>query len=205
MSSEDYSMSTPPMDGEFIDEQQSKWPTVVGTISIVLGSLGILCYGCNSVSTIFQPMMVNMLPPDQQPPPQPAAIMAMSIAQYCGLALLGIWLLVAGIGLCKRSAWAPKAITFWAIARLALTVIFTILTFVFLQDMVDGINQQIEQSAAQQGNAVPFTMTTGIMTIIILVMLVFVSWWPIFILFWMSRATVQRDTAEWAETARTMV
>ena len=28
---------------------ESRWPVVVGTISIVLGAIGILCYGCQSV------------------------------------------------------------------------------------------------------------------------------------------------------------
>ena len=37
----------------------SSWPGVIGTISIILAALGIMCWGCNSGSSIL-----NMVAPD---------------------------------------------------------------------------------------------------------------------------------------------
>lgn len=204
MTHDEYAMSSPPTEGEFVDETQSKWPTVFGVISIIIGSLGILCYGCNSVGTIMQPMLSGMAPQGQQAAPPPPALQAFNIAQYCGMALLGIWLLAAGIGVVKRSAWAPKALVGWAIVRLLLMVIFTVLSFVFMQQIVDAFNQQM-QASQQGGQAPPFTMSTGIMSIMVVVGIVFGSWWPITVLIWMRKPRVQQEIEEWREAARTMV
>ena len=60
---------SPPVAGEppELAGKQSTWPTVVGVISIVLGSLGILVYGCGSVANLAMGAFSRSIDPGGSP------------------------------------------------------------------------------------------------------------------------------------------
>lgn len=195
------SMNNPPMESSYLEPPApTSWPTVVGTISIVLGSLGILCYGCNGLMTLMQPMTASLVPPEQQVQ-QSGFMLAFGLVQYCSLALLGIWLLAAGISVCKRSAWSRGAMISWAFMRMLLCIVMGIISIIFLQDIVDSINQQMEASTPP-GSPPMFEMTTGILLVFIVVSGVLTMIWPTFVLVWFSRARIKHETAAWKTFAR---
>jgi len=57
----------PPNFGEpdLLGEARS-WPKVIGIISIVWASLGLLCNSCTALSAVLTPVFMNMAPPQMQ-------------------------------------------------------------------------------------------------------------------------------------------
>lgn len=183
----------PPVSYMGMDEPASKWPTAIGTISIVLGSIGLLCYGCNSLSNIASPMFSGMIPPEQRPPDPPAHLAAIQISQLCIAFLLSLWLLIAGIGLVKRRRWSRSNHIAWAFAKILISVVSAVISFVVLEDFVNMINDQMSTG----GQTPPFTFSSQLFMIILIVSIVWYLIYPIFVLIWFSRATVKAEVQQW--------
>src|SRR5207244_12013833 len=92
----------------------SIWPTVIGVIEIVVGSFGVLAYGCGgTLGPVMQSFMMNMMKQmKQQSNPimdAQSAVMAKyqvyQITNALVLAAIAIILIVAGIALVKRRRW----------------------------------------------------------------------------------------------------
>lgn len=87
----------PPIESEWDDSLPSTrpgWPKVVGIISIVWGSLWILCGGCG---TAFQIWGASLMPPDpaaSTPPPSVGPLQVVSA--LIGIAI-DVFLIVAGV------------------------------------------------------------------------------------------------------------
>lgn len=65
------------------------WPKAVGIISIVWGSLGVICNGCSAIMPMVGNAMVNMVPPEKQE--------EMRQQMAAGSSSLGIALAVVGV------------------------------------------------------------------------------------------------------------
>ena len=98
---------TPPSEVGELPAKPSGWPTAIGAISIIFGSLGVLCYGCGAGWTMVTPMLLSGMPADQRPPTPQGAQLFAQIFQQCAAFGLGLWLLIAGIGLTRRRSWQP--------------------------------------------------------------------------------------------------
>ncbi len=191
----------PPMHSfGMIDEgpPRTKWPMVLGTISIILAGFGLLCYGCNSASTIMQPMFMGMMPEDQRPATAQGAQLVIQIVQICALFLLSVWLLIAGIGLCRRSPWSRSWALGWCWAKILLSLCGTAVGFIFVDDMVRQINDQFQQ----QGSNFPFTISRGIMIALFAVGLVWSLIWPVIMLLWLTRGSIREEVANWGQWNR---
>src|SRR5687768_9797165 len=78
---------SPPPDFAEVPEQQSTWPTVIGVISIVLGSLGVVSYGCcGTFGVLIGPMMMNMAPAEEIDPASKAQMDVMQQFTWPALA-----------------------------------------------------------------------------------------------------------------------
>ncbi len=107
----------------------SVWPKVIGTISIVLGAMGLLCYGCGAIGEIVPPMLTSVVPEESLGPQPQGAFLVYWIGTYCVSLLLSLWLLVAGIGIAQRRAWSRPASIGWAITKVVAAVGDTVLAF----------------------------------------------------------------------------
>lgn len=182
----------PPTEFSGMPETPSKWPTVIGTISIILGALGLVCYGCGTLNTAGSSSFSSMLPEDQRPPPVPAAQLAVQITQMCVTWLLSAWLLAAGIGLVKRRRWARPHHLGWAVAKIVVAVVGTAISFIFIQDSV----RQINDAMSQQGPP-PFTVTEELVTVVMIAVMIWFLIYPIFLLLWFSRRKIKAEVAAW--------
>lgn len=75
------------------------WPKVVGIISIVWGSLGLVCGGCGLLSPIFVGMV--MKGSGQELPPAMLAQPPQMVLMVLGL-LLAVFLIIAGVTIINR-------------------------------------------------------------------------------------------------------
>ncbi len=190
----------PPSEVGELPPKPSSWPGAIGTISIVFGALGLVCYGCLSLQTMATPLMVGMVPEDKRPPTPQGIQLFVQIFQLCAAAGLSVWLLIAGIGLTRRRAWARSHTVGWSVAKILLSFISTIMGVVFASATVDQINSQLSQ-----GGTPPFTVSITWMLVFVAIGLVWALLWPVFLLIWFSRGSVKDEVAAWAAESRAMI
>ena len=101
---------------------------------------------------------------------------------------LSLWLTSAGVGIVRRHEPAVTQIKRWAMVKLVLYGSCLGITLVALPTMVKN-----------NPNALPpaLSVYASNLTLILTVMLVWVSAWPVFVLIWFSRASVKRDIEQW--------
>ncbi len=199
-SNENIPAATPPSEVGEVPPKPPVWPSAIGTISIVFGALGLVCYGCLSLQTIATPFMVGMVPEDQRPPTPQGIQLFVQIFQMCATTGLSVWLLIAGIGLNRRRPWGRSHTVGWSVAKILLAFISTILGVVFAGDTVDQINGQLSQ-----GGTPPFTLSVTWLFLFIAIGLVWALLWPVFLLIWFSRESVKDEVAAWAAESRAMI
>jgi hypothetical protein len=193
--------ASPPIEPmDLVDPVESKWPTGVGVTSIVFGGLGLLCYGCQSLSTAAQPFLLGAIPEDQRPPAPQGVQLVFQVVQLCLAWVLSVWLLVGGIGLVRRRAWARGHLVAWSFAKIVLTLVSTVVGLLFLDALVQQINDQM----SAQGPS-PFTFTRGMMIGIMVVSLVWFFVWPVFLILWLGRASVKDEVERWAAESRAAI
>ncbi len=192
---------TPPVGLGELPDLPSKWPSVIGVISIVFGSLGLVCYGCNSLSTMLSPMMQNALPPEARASMPQGTFLVISIASYCVNFVLSVWLLTTGIGQLRRRPWSRASAIGWSLVKILTTVVGTVATLAFLPDIVARTN-----SMFQRPNATAlFTITESMIVAIMVIGLVFSIAWPVFMLVWFMRQRIRDEVTAWAEEARSLI
>lgn len=180
----------------------SSWPTTLGVICIVFGGLGLACYGCGSVQTALGPWMAGMVPEEQRPATPQGLQLVVQVAQMCTAFALSVWLLVAGIGLTRRRPWSRAHCMGWSVVKILLVVVGTVAGALFAPDSVQQVNDQLSQGGRQTP---PFTMTTQIIYIILLISLLWFLVWPVVLLLWFSRASVKAEVEAWAAESRAMI
>ena len=192
--------ATPPSEVGEVPPKPPGWPGVIGTISIVFGALGLVCYWCLILQTMMTPIMMGMMPEDQRPPTPQGIQLFVQIFQMCAAAGLSVWLLIAGIGLTRRRPWARSHTVGWSLAKVLLSFISMVAGVAFAGATVDQINSQLSR-----GGTPPFTVSIAWMFIFIVIGLVWALLWPVFLLIWFSRGSVKDEVAAWAAESRAMI
>lgn len=153
------SQMTPPNQSDFMPTTEApKWPTVVGIISIVWGSLGVICNGCGALSPIVGNAMVNMVPPEQQDQlrqQMAAGSSPVAVAISVLAVLMSVFLIAAGLMTLKRRGVGRVMHLGWASISILLGIAGGFLGWSAVQAQVQqmqGSNPQ--QAAAQQAGAV---------------------------------------------------
>lgn len=167
---------------------RSRWPVLLGVVSIAFGGLGLTCYGCQSAGTLLAPLMA----PQTEGAPS-ATFVVFSAVDYCGASMLSAWLLVAGIGLCMRKRWAARATSWWAVVKLAFTLVITIVTFPFLGELADRTMKSLEEARVNLDVGV----TETLMAVWTIIGALFAMAWPLFLMIWFGRRSVQREVESW--------
>lgn len=161
------------------------WPTVIGVIEIVFGVGGVLTY-LWTIASLF-------IPPD----PSLGEEVIQALSRYrpanVGLSvihvLLSAALTAAGIGLVRRRPGSIRLNQWWAIARLAILPVGTLVGVLVQQDVM---------AAAGSPTAAMPAQFLGIILLISIV--VGVAWGaalPIFLLIWLRLRTVRAEIETW--------
>ncbi len=196
----------PPTAPGMIPATRSSWPTVFGIISIILGAAGALLGCWTVVATVFLPDMMDFLT-GLMPAPQAGGVdMSVTydaVAQYAPWTIavhsvnlgLAVMLLVAGVGLTQRRAYAPRWSTTWAGLRIMMLVPLTWL------DYLTGQAQFAAMASAPGGTGMPPGLAGLQDTMLVLGLAAGVLWrlwYPILVLVWMNRQRIKAETAGWA-------
>lgn len=190
----------PTEQGEFSSPRRSAaWPTSVGVISIVCGSLGILANLWGAISPYFMHSFTASLGPSSTP-----SMRAMLQAQRdtagwtvsAGLlnTIAAILLLICGIGINGRSAWSVPLSRTWAVLKIIFAV-FGIVAGIIVQRAV--ITAMSGSQPAGGSGAFP-TALGGVFALFgVFVGLVVPCGYPIFMLIWFSRLKVREEVSRW--------
>ncbi len=160
------------------------WPALVGIISIVFGSSGVLLCVLDLCTSLAQPAAVRPFGPGFVP----VKLVAVGIP-----ALMSLWLLLAGIGILRRKQTSMVSIRRWAVVKIVLVCLFlTCLTGALLL-LVGEVSGKPDHYVSEAIGGVGL----GIVVTIELVLAAWFLAWPIFVLKWFSRAVVQRQVGTW--------
>ncbi len=173
------------------------WPKAVGIISIVWASLGLICNGCTALSSLLQPMLLNMVPPEQQQQMQQQMAgqnTAVSIVLAVVGFLLSCLLLYAGIQL-VRYQWPARALHLgWAALALVIGIVGAVVGFGQMRAQVAAQMQQMQNDPNMAGNAQQ--MQGGIEAFAYGMygcMVFFMLSYPLFILIWFGLIKTRRE------------
>lgn len=152
------------------------WPKVVGILSIVWGSLGLVCGGLGSLLT---PLMSSWMTKAAQGYPLPPT-MAFGPVEFvfaAARALVGGLLLLAGIMLVSRNATARPLHLFYALVAMCLVATGSVWAFIKNGQMAQYVADYPDSPLAMGHNAA--------ISLILLVVAVLVAMvWPLFCLIW---------------------
>ena len=161
------------------------WPTVIGAISIIFGGGGtLLC---------VLSVLANALTGS-------AARGGAYGAGYNTGRIVGgvlpilfcVWLLISGIGVVRRRQSAMISIRRWAIAKIA--IYGTCFTCLFAGVFISA--SSIDRIHAELGGALG-GLGVAVIALMLLVVMAWLLFWPIFILIWFGRDKIQQDVGHW--------
>jgi hypothetical protein len=205
---------TPPTVPGAVPLPLSRWPAVLGVISIVLGGLGVLrnSYG---VFQVFSMDMVTRAMTSQQGASDPvmrqhlALIQAgmpnpwLSALEACLALLTSVLLLIAGIQCVRRESMARVLHLVWAGARVLVAVLACVVWYHTLQGQARILQGMGGQGGGAAGMPPGFA---GYMSIFgILGMLAMFAWgvaYPVVVVVWFSKPKVKAEVAGWAKGVR---
>ena len=158
---------------------RSSWPTAIGVISIVLGSLGLICTPLSALVSRFSPQI------EQVQGNSPDWYMTYSTASLPVGIALAVLLLVAGICLLKRIHASRALHLTYAGANIAWAVIGSIMVItVLFPSFLEG---DMPNKAAVIGGMVGGAI----------VGMAFGMVWPIFLLVWFRRRKIRQQVQGW--------
>lgn len=192
-----------------LDEPVAKWPRVIGVLSTVFGSLGVLANGCGACFYLAGPsILINMMsgiktqgtpPPGQDPR---AVVELMQLLQpwmlVTGVVMVAtlatsVWLLIAGIQMLSRKPSSVAMHTWWAFARLALGVLGLLIGVV---STVSTAARQAEISQSYGGtDTATMVMVKALVPAVVVTALVLV--YPVVVLVVLRKPWAKSEIARW--------
>jgi hypothetical protein len=156
-----------------------KWPKVVGIISIVWGSLGIICNGLGVVGVILTPQMMKMAEAEMEggfPPQMTQPNFLLGV--IAGLSVvLSLALLLAGVfTVSRKPAGRPMHV-----GVAAISLVFIMISIAFQWNNLNGISEWVRNNpdAAYSQTYSPMGNMIGMAVGIVLG-----AAWPVFCLIW---------------------
>jgi hypothetical protein len=158
-------------------DEPARWPTVVGTISIVWASLNLLCAGCGVLSPVLMSTLMKSAEAQLGPMPD---VMRPGAGQVVVAGLGFVWailLLVAGIMLTLRKPAARMLHLVYAAGAIVLSIAGTAVAVMMQLRIAEWVADNPDSPWAQQQNpAVSFAMI-GVSVVLGMA-------WPVFVLVW---------------------
>jgi hypothetical protein len=177
-------------------EKASSWPTVIGVISIVVASLGLLC-GCTGFfAPQFYKWAADMAAQSGQS--DPMLDIQVRVAEqfqifFIVLTVLSlassVWLLVVAINLCRRKRSSRGGYIGWSVYALIVMAANLGLQVLMTQSMANAL--------AQEGHGQRVTELWGGASFGLCIGLAFGAALPIFSLIWFSRGKIRNEVFSW--------
>jgi hypothetical protein len=195
----------PPVDlpPDEIVEPASSWPKVIGILSIVYASLGLLAVTCGGSWMLLLPMMPKFMGGGTS---APTVLLATTIGSSLVGICLGILLMSGGIKLVRYRREGVKRLKTWAIARLAWAIVAMGLAIVTMPTQIqfqrEMQKQQMEAINSGGGPAPAFGMpseeqqwTMAIISTVVIGVLTLV--YPLFLGVFLSRRRITDEVQRW--------
>jgi len=204
MTAEDNGLTTPqgfapPTDaGDIVrPRRESSWPTVIGILAIIFGSLAAVGGLCGLFGPLFAGKMASMVPEEASAGLEEAQVWSAwnVISQILAMGL-GVLCLTTGIGLVQRRLWAIGTAKVWAGLKILFAIITTIVAYMSLPQILDEISQQTAQDP--NAPALPQGVLEGATTIGLFAFLLWACALPVFMLIWFSRGKIKNEITEWS-------
>lgn len=188
---------------QIVPASSRKWPTVLGTISIVYGALGFTCAAFVATSPLLTEFGTRLSGMDLSMPPVIKVIAAISGVI---MLMLGLLLLVGGIKVAKRKPEGVKLLKSWAVLRLVVLVISFVITVLSMPTQLEFQRKFMAMQAEQLREAgredlipdlsdeqlwnrtmIQTAITSGLTCI-----------YPLFLGFYLSRKSIDDEIETWA-------
>lgn len=167
------------------------WPTVIGTISIILGASAIPL-GLAGIVILF--VMVADAREAGYGAIYPTTVMVLSVLDFALGMLLGALLLAAGIKCAQRRPDARSCHRFWAILKIAYAAFHALLNLLIVRVQHSAVNADPAPFQEEPGSTYAPSEFDIVMIVLWTIWLLF---YPIFILIWFNTKSTQRDCATW--------
>ena len=193
----------------------SSWPTALGVLAIVIGSLGIIAYGCGGTfglltqSAMYRAMKstgagtADIFDAQAQ---VTTKYMPFTIANGVILSGLAILILIAGVGMLRRRTWSRRCALTWAVLRIVYAVPAAYLSYRLTQEMMQAMTNAMATTPNPSGGTM--TMPAGMSSIMqifgvvgVVITFFFTCAMPIFALVWFNLPQFKREMAGWGATA----
>jgi hypothetical protein len=195
--------SSPPIEqGPLVDEvARTRWPTVIGVISLIYGILGMTCatlqVGWLGAMDVIPEMWRGGIT-------MPLGLRLAFIGLVLPVMVLGIMLITGAVGLLRRKRSSVGLLKKWAILRIVMIVIGLVVTIVTAPAQIEMQRQaydfQVRMLAEANRSAPPprseqqmwfwLIAQTGVASVII-------ACYPLFVGFFLSRRKINDEVAEW--------
>jgi hypothetical protein len=171
------------------DLPQTSWPRTLGIVSIILGALGTLGGALGaSAELILKALQMTVEEKDAVDWDAVGRAVAWLARISLVAAILAAVLLVVGIGLVRRRAWAIRLGNGWAIAQIVVTVLGTAGSYVIQRSIAEAIQQ-----AGTSTRGLPLGTSPGGAA----ASLVWGCGLPVFMLIWFARREIREEVAAW--------
>jgi hypothetical protein len=162
----------------FVYAEPQKWPGVVGVISIVLASLGLVCGGCGAAWVLVAPSMMKGAEAQMGGPAPDIFLPGMGALVLMVMGTLwSVVLLVAGIMLVRRKDIARKLHVVYAIVAVVLQLVSIGVTMQQQLAVLAWAKDNPDSPWAKQAS--PVGMIIGLVIGVVIGL-----GWPIFCLVW---------------------
>ncbi|UCD76345.1 MAG: hypothetical protein JSV91_05355 [Phycisphaerales bacterium] len=198
--------SNPPVTAGEVSEldftAETKWPKVIGVISLIYAIIGLSCMSLSSVFMAVLPLIPPIFRGGVEMPP---FIRFTGLAQSVLLVIVGIIMLTGAVGLLRRRQSAVAKLKLWAVLRLVLIVLSIVIFVLTTPAQIQMARDQLEfrndllREQGQTDRIISRTdeqlwrstaIRTGIMTGLQAI-------YPFFLGFYLSRKKVTDEIAEW--------
>jgi hypothetical protein len=166
------------------------WPTVIGTISIILGASAVLVGVFGALTTALVqgvPARVGGI--------TPRVVMLTTINAGLG-ALVALVLIAAGIQTCRRRANGRALHITWAVLKIVYAVVASILGYLTQREQFAAM-AAADTSAGSPGMYQAYAVGGSIFWVQLVLGVLWYAAYPIFILIWFNTRNAKQDCAAW--------
>lgn len=183
-------------------EPASRWPTVIGVISMVYAVLGLLCSVGYAISTFMMEALMRMGGLEVTAPP---VIKVVGLVTSAAMFLLGVLMVFGAAGLLRRTRRGVVLLKRWVLLRVMLLAASAVLGVLLAPASVQ-MQKSIEESqirqleeAGQSGVMKPKTDQEHWRQLMIqsAVMLAVTAVYPVFLGVFLSRRKISEEVATW--------
>ena len=195
----EFGAAPPTQAGDFVPLAPPEgWPTVIGVLAIIFGSLSIIGGVCNLATLLVYGFFFGLLPAEMQEQlkdqvatsaPYPVPQAGMALVEFA----LAIVLLAGGVMLVRRNPKAGGVLTVFAGLDLISNTLGAVLGYFVTGAGIAAMkeNPQMQQAAGFLG------LMQGFGVVMVAVGWLLSAIWPVFLLIWFRRAKIRASMGAW--------